>query len=69
MHAREVRLARGFEMEDLPSGLGDRGRYSAFVNLAFRLTFGKELVGFGRVICFIPQGFSTICLSYFYFRF
>ena len=25
--AREVRLARGFEMEDLPSGLGDRGRY------------------------------------------
>ena len=27
--AREVRLARGFEMEDLPSGLGDRGRYHA----------------------------------------
>ena len=27
--AREIRLARGFGMEDLLSGLGDRGRYHA----------------------------------------
>ena len=31
VHAREVRLARVFEMEDLPSGLGDRCRYVARV--------------------------------------
>ena len=29
VHAREVRLARVFGMEDLSSGLGDRGRYHA----------------------------------------
>ena len=27
INAREARLARGFEMEGLSSGLGDRGRY------------------------------------------
>ena len=33
---REVRLARGFEVEDLTSGLGDRGHYSAS-SMKFRL--------------------------------
>ena len=38
MHARGVRLARGFGMEDLSSGLGDRGRY-LFQGIAYMSKF------------------------------